>query len=186
MASLRAYEDVRSTAAKSGLRAVPPLSYSCACVVRSAGAARTPGGNHEWPNPLCRGLRAVRAAGDARPGGLAEDAFGVWRHPENGSHVKIYQCGSGLCAQIVKLKNPGEKDVNNPDPSKRNRPVQGIIIMSGAKKTGPDSWKGSLYNRLDGGTYSGNIKVMSKNQLRLEGCGLGGLVCKGVTWTRVK
>lgn len=115
----------------------------------------------------------------------AEDAFGTWRHPENGSLVKLYSCGGGLCAQIVKTKDPNAKDINNPDPAKRNRPVQGIVIMNGAKKSGENTWKGKLYNREDGGTYTGNVEVISKNELRLEGCGLGGLICKGVTWTRV-
>lgn len=115
----------------------------------------------------------------------AEDAFGTWRHPENGSLVKLYSCGGGLCARIAKVKDANAKDVNNPDASKRGRSVQGIVIMSGAKKSGENTWKGRLYNREDGGTYSGNIEVISKSQLRLEGCGLGGLICKGVTWTRV-
>lgn len=129
---------------------------------------------------------AALSAAAAMPAASApEDAFGVWRHPDNGSHVKLYSCGGGLCAQIVKVQDPNAKDVNNPDPAKRNRPVQGIHIMTGAKKSGNNGWKGSLYNREDGGTYSGSITVVSKSQLKLEGCGLGGLVCKGATWTRV-
>jgi uncharacterized protein (DUF2147 family) len=115
----------------------------------------------------------------------AEDAFGVWRHPENGSHVKLYRCKDGLCAQIVKIKNSGAKDVHNPNPELRDRPVEGLVIMNGARKVGSDQWKGTLYNREDGETYAGKVTVINKNELRLEGCILAGLVCKGVTWTRV-
>jgi uncharacterized protein (DUF2147 family) len=115
----------------------------------------------------------------------AEDAFGTWRHPENGSHVKLYSCGDGLCAQIVKTQDPDVRDVKNPDPAKRDRKVEGIMIMENAKKVGENDWKGDLYNREDGKTYTGKIKSISKDQLKLEGCGLGGLICKGVTWTRV-
>lgn len=115
----------------------------------------------------------------------AEDAFGTWRHPENGSLVKLYSCGGGLCAQIVKTQDPNAKDDKNPDPSKRGRKVEGIVIMSGAKKEGDNQWRGKLYNREDGNTYSGSITVLSKTQVKLEGCVLGGIICKGVTWTRV-
>jgi uncharacterized protein (DUF2147 family) len=115
----------------------------------------------------------------------AEDAFGLWRHPDNGSHVRLYSCGGGLCAKIVKVQEANAKDVNNPDPAKRNRPVEGLVIMSGATRSGDNKWSGNLYNRENGGTYSGSVTVLSRSQLKLEGCGLGGLVCKGVTWTRI-
>jgi uncharacterized protein (DUF2147 family) len=115
----------------------------------------------------------------------AEDAFGTWRHPENGSLINVYQCGGGLCAKVAKVADPSRKDDKNPDPKLRNRPVVGVVIMSGAKKSGPKSWSGRLYNTQDGQTYSGTVTVVSKNTLKLEGCVMGGLICQGPTWTRV-
>jgi uncharacterized protein (DUF2147 family) len=115
----------------------------------------------------------------------AEDAFGTWRHPDNGSLVKLYSCPHGLCAKIVKVMEAGARDVHNPDPEKRDRPVEGLLIMNGAAKVGADQWRGTLYNREDGQTYAGKVIVVNKNELRLEGCILAELVCKGVTWTRV-
>ena len=114
----------------------------------------------------------------------AEDAFGTWRHPDNGSHINVYQCGGGLCAKVVKVADPGRKDEKNPDPKLRNRPVVGVVIMSGAKKSG-NGWSGRLYNTQDGETYNGSVTVVSKNTLKLQGCVMGGLVCQGPTWTRV-
>ncbi len=114
----------------------------------------------------------------------AEDAFGTWRDNEKGSIVKVYSCGGGLCAQIVKTKDAGAKDVNNPNPALRNRPIAGLVIMSGARKTGENKWQGTIYNREDGQRYSGSLTVVSKNQLQLEGCVAGGLFCKSRIWTR--
>lgn len=116
----------------------------------------------------------------------AEDAFGVWEHPDNGSHIQVAKCGGGLCATIVKVRDPSRTDVNNPDPNKRKRPVKGITIMSGAKKTGDKTWSGNLYNTQDGQTYSGTLTVVDKTHLKLQGCVLGGLICQGPTWTRIK
>lgn len=115
----------------------------------------------------------------------AEDAFGVWRHPENGSHVEMYKCGENLCAKIVKVIDAQKTDDKNPDAAKRNRPVVGLVIISGAKKTGATSWKGLLYNRADGGTYGGTITVKSRDALDLSGC-TAVILCKTLTWTRVK
>ena len=114
-----------------------------------------------------------------------DDAFGVWRHPENGSHVEMYKCGQDLCAKIVKVVDAQKTDDKNPDAAKRSRPVVGLVIMQGAKKTGTASWAGTLYNRADGGSYSGTITVKGKDALDLAGC-TAVIFCKTLTWTRVK
>lgn len=133
------------------------------------------------------GTAAALATGLAADTGMAqtaEDAFGVWRHPENGSHVEMYKCGAGLCAKIVKVVDEQKTDDKNPDAAKRSRPVVGLVIMSGAAKSGASDWKGQLYNRADGGTYSGTLTVKSKNAIDLTGC-TAVVFCKTVTWTRV-
>jgi len=114
----------------------------------------------------------------------AEDAFGVWENPDNKSHVQMYKCGPGLCAKIVKVVDAQKVDDKNPKAELRSRPIVGLVIMEGAQKTGANQWKGSLYNRADGGTYSGTITVKSKNALDLQGC-TAVVICKTVTWTRV-
>lgn len=115
----------------------------------------------------------------------ASDAFGTWRHPENGSHVEVYKCGDGLCAKIVKVEDGQKTDDKNKDAAKRSRPILGLVIMSGAKQSGDNTWKGDLYNRADGGTYSGTLTVKSKSAMDLSGC-TAVVLCKTTTWTRVK
>lgn len=115
----------------------------------------------------------------------AEEAFGVWRHPENGSHVEMSKCGDALCAKIVAVVDDQKTDDKNPDVALRNRPVVGLPIMVDAKKTGPASWSGNLYNRADGKTYAGTITVKSADALDLKGCVMS-VLCKTLTWTRVK
>jgi uncharacterized protein (DUF2147 family) len=115
----------------------------------------------------------------------ADDVLGTWENPDNGSHIRIAKCGGGVCATIVKVKDPGRTDEHNPDPKLRERKVQGVTIMSGAKQTGDKTWSGKLYNTQDGKTYSGTLTVVDKNSLKLQGCVLGGLICQGPTWTRV-
>jgi uncharacterized protein (DUF2147 family) len=114
----------------------------------------------------------------------AEDAFGTWKHPDNGSHVEMYKCGEGLCAKIAKVVDGQTTDDKNPDAAKKSRPIVGLVIMSGAKKTGANEWKGQLYNRADGGTYAGTLTVKSKSAIDLSGC-TAVVLCKTTTWTRV-
>ena len=115
----------------------------------------------------------------------AEDAFGVWQNPENKSHTQFYKCGEGLCAKIIKVADGQKTDDKNPDAAKRNRPIVGLVIMEGAKKTGSNSWSGTLYNRADGKSYSGTVTVKGKNALDLAGC-VAVVLCKTTTFARVR
>ena len=67
---------------------------------------------------------------------------------------------------------------------RRTRPVIGIQIVFGMKPNGTDKWNGQVYNAEDGRTYSGNITMQGARTLKLEGCVLGGLICKSQTWTK--
>ena len=131
------------------------------------------------------GLVALSLAGAPASAQKAEDAIGVWLHPDNGSNVEFYKCGESVCGKIVKVVDGQKTDDKNPDPAKRNRPIVGLVIMQGAKKTGDNKWSGNLYNRENGSTYSGTVTVKSKNALDLSGC-VAMVLCKTVTWTRVK
>jgi uncharacterized protein (DUF2147 family) len=77
------------------------------------------------------------------------------------------------------------KDVNNPDPTKREKSLLGLQIFRGARPGG-DTWTGELYNPLDGRTYTGKMRLVSQGQLELSGCVLAGLICKSQAWTRLK
>lgn len=134
---------------------------------------------------LLAALAVAAVLASAAHAQTAEDVFGIWRHPENDSHVEMYACGENLCAKIVKVVDTQKSDDKNPDTSKRNRPVVGLVIIQGAKKTGTGSWAGSIYNRADGSTYSGTITVKDRNALDLAGC-TAVILCKTLTWTRVK
>ncbi|KAB2919527.1 MAG: DUF2147 domain-containing protein [Hyphomicrobiaceae bacterium] len=127
---------------------------------------------------------AAVVLGTAAYAQTAEDAIGVWQNPENKSHTQFYKCGDGVCAKIVKVVDGQKTDDKNPDPAKRNRPIVGLVIMQGAKKTGPNKWSGTLYNRADGKSYTGTVTVKSKTELDLSGC-VAAVFCKTTTFTRV-
>jgi uncharacterized protein (DUF2147 family) len=124
-------------------------------------------------------------AGGPVAGQTAEDAFGTWLNPENQSNVEFYKCGDGLCAKITKVADGQKTDDKNPDAAKRNRPVVGLVIMEGAKKSGDKKWSGTLYNRADGKSYSGTVTVKDRNTVDLSGC-VALVLCRTTTWTRVR
>ena len=129
-------------------------------------------------------LLAASMGSGVAPAQTAEDAFGVWLNPENQSNVELYKCGEGLCAKITKVSDGQKTDDKNPDAAKRNRPIVGLVILEGAKRSGANTWSGTLYNRADGKSYSGTVTVKAKNSLDLSGC-VALVVCRTTTWTRV-
>lgn len=114
----------------------------------------------------------------------ANDAVGTWRHPGNGSLIRMYKCGPNLCGSIAKVTDGQKFDHKNPNKAKRGRRIIGLTILR-ARKIGAKKWSGSLYNRMDGKTYSGTVTVISKNALSLSGCAYG-VFCKTATWSRVR
>ena len=129
-------------------------------------------------------ILAVAAAVCEVGAASAGDATGVWMRSSGSSKIRIEDCGGALCGTIVWEKAP-RKDIQNPDPAKREEPLTGRRVLLGLKPTGKaDQWKGQVYNAEDGKTYTGFITLEADGALKLEGCVLGGLICKSDRWTR--
>lgn len=128
---------------------------------------------------LATGLLALAAAPAA-----AADAKGEWTRPDGGAKIRIASCGKALCGTLVWLRNP-RNDTENPNASLRSRPLLGVEVVKSMTPTNKaGKWSGQVYNAEDGKTYKGSIQLTSANSLKLEGCVMGGLVCRGETWTR--
>ena len=122
----------------------------------------------------------------------AADATGTWLTEDGKARVRVAACGPALCGTIISLKEPNDPetgrpktDKNNADAGLRARPMIGVQVVLGMKPSGTaNKWSGQVYNAEDGKTYSGSLTLQDANTIKLEGCILGGLVCKGSTWTR--
>ncbi|SFJ33114.1 Uncharacterized conserved protein, DUF2147 family [Phyllobacterium sp. CL33Tsu] len=128
-------------------------------------------------------LCALLMAGALTTAAMAEaqEIAGTYVNETGRTKVKISDCNSGVCGTIVWMNQP-VNDINNPDASKRDRPVVGLQAVS-MKATGPGTYAGTLYDPETGKTYSGKAKVAG-NAVELSGCVLGGLICKSATWRR--
>jgi uncharacterized protein (DUF2147 family) len=116
---------------------------------------------------------------------LAADPTGDWRVADGVANIRVARCGNSLWGVVAWEKQPGGRDSNNPDASKRNRPTLGMpILLDMKKEAGTDSWQGQVYNAKDGQTYASSITPTDANHLQIRGCVLG-FLCGGETWTRV-
>ncbi|MEW6256369.1 MAG: DUF2147 domain-containing protein [Pseudomonadota bacterium] len=120
---------------------------------------------------------------------LAADVTGTWMTPTDEGIVEIKACGSSVCGTLVSSddikKNPALTDSKNADAAQRNRPLKGLLMLSGFTGAG-GSWSGGkIYNPDDGKTYTATLTLKGDNTLEVRGCVFVPL-CQTQTWTRAK
>lgn len=141
-------------------------------------------------NALARAIVALPLLLLATPSNsAAAGPEGVWSMSNGKVTVRIANCGSNLCARIVGLAEPISKidgkpkvDRENPNPSKRKRPLMGLSILIGMKPAGNGQWQGAIYNPDDGKVYSATVRH-NGGTLKVKGC-LAAVFCKTNTFVK--
>jgi len=92
--------------------------------------------------------------------------------------VKIAACGNKICGTIAKAFDASGKEIASQNVGKRmiwDMVPKGEGYYSGGKIWAPDRDK----------TYKSKMQL-NGNRLKVSGCVLGGMICRGQTWTRVQ
>lgn len=118
----------------------------------------------------------------------ADDVLGTWLANEGGGHVLLYRNGDVLEGKIVGAEaqeNRETKDVNNPNPSLRERELLGLVIITGMRYNAEDDvWEdGKLYRNSKGKTYHAKLRVNDDGILKVTG--YLGFFKKTVDWHRL-
>ena len=103
--------------------------------------------------------------------------IGVWKTGEGNAMVRIYKNGDKYQGKVVWLKEPTDPvtkqakiDKNNPDPALQNIPLKGYRNLKDFVYSGKNEWnEGTIYDPLNGSTYSCTIKMKDKNTLESRG-----------------
>jgi uncharacterized protein (DUF2147 family) len=125
---------------------------------------------------------------------------GTWWNEEKDAHIEIYPCEGRYCGKIIMLKEPNfpandakgmagkpKVDRENPDASKRDRPILGMNIVWGFSHSGENLWDGGfIYNPRDGKTYKCKLSFENPDTLKVRGFIGISLIGKTNIWTRVK
>ncbi len=112
------------------------------------------------------------------------DAFGRWLTQSGRGHVDIAPCGESACGTIAWGTGGPSVDAKNPDPALRTRPLIGVRILEGFRKTSNGWVNGRLYDPETGNSYRGEILPQADGTLKVKGC--IGPICRAQTWRRVR
>lgn len=121
----------------------------------------------------------------------ADDITGIWlTRGKEPAKIQIYKSGEKFYGKIIWLKNPTENgkqrvDGNNPDETKRQNLIIGLVMLIGFKFDGDDEWKGGdIYDPESGKTYSSYMYLRDRNTLRVRGYVGISLFGRTETWIR--
>jgi uncharacterized protein (DUF2147 family) len=107
------------------------------------------------------------AAGGASP-------VGEWLVTTGEARYAVSSCGGGsLCAKLVWLRS----DARTED----NLALLNRYVVRGAEPAGAGKWAGDV--TFNGHSYSGTMRLVSKNFMTLRGC--SGMLCQTYEFTRV-
>jgi uncharacterized protein (DUF2147 family) len=133
----------------------------------------------------------------------ASMAFGSWVVESRSAQIELYRCPDAqhgpICGRVSRLIDPkmpdgtpvpeaSVKDLNNPNPALRERPVVGMVLLWGFK-LGPDGKsfeEGTIYNGEDGKTYRATMTPQPDGTLKLRGYVGTPLFGKTQVWTRAQ
>lgn len=113
----------------------------------------------------------------------AEPIAGQWLTKEGKAIVTIAPCGSSMCGRITKVLKPNPqgngRDMRNPNPALRDRPIEGLQILSNFTQ-GSGDWRGRIYNPEEGKDYRSILKRLPDGTLQVQGC--WGIFCQTQNW----
>ncbi len=119
------------------------------------------------------GLIALLLA--AGPLQAAAPITGRWFTDRQDSILEILPCGSAMCGRVYKILRAtpdGQPalDRNNPEPSLRGRPIQGLTLFRNFTDGGSEWTGGTLYDPRAGKEYKGTLAKTADGNLKVTGC----------------
>ena len=123
--------------------------------------------------------------------GASPSIEGVWLSADGTGWIKIEMGKHAPVGSIAgspddpEQRKPSDKDVLNPDPELRGRPLLGLTIMEGFAPAGEGKWKnGKIYDPNSGKTYKCKLTLVDSDTLKLRGYIGVSLLGRTETWTR--
>lgn len=121
----------------------------------------------------------------------ASAVTGKWYTENKESVIRIYESGGKYYGEIHWVEEPKnedgnyKKDDNNPDKSKRDKKLLGLVILKSFTYDGGGEWsEGKIYDPEKGKTYKAQIELKANNKLELRGYIGVPALGRSTVWTR--
>ena len=110
----------------------------------------------------------------------ANPVLGIWMNPHKSVAVEVAPCGEKLCGRVVWASSQAIEDARSSGVDR----LIGTELLENYSPRSDGSWSGHVFVPDLGGRFASTIIVVGPDTLRISGCMLGGLICKGQLWQR--
>jgi uncharacterized protein (DUF2147 family) len=119
---------------------------------------------------------------------------GVWEDASERIQVKVAPCGGDrLCGTLVWFRWPDDAeglpvvDLKNADPALRSRPLMGLTILRGLRRTGNNMWaNGEIYDPNEGEDHHARMWILEDGTLRVRIYDVFPIFGETQIWTRMR
>ena len=107
---------------------------------------------------------------------------GLWLNPHSSVAVRAGPCGANLCGWIIWANQEAQADARDGGIAK----LVGIELLQDYHSDGGSTWAGTVFVPDMGRHFASKIALVGPDRLKVQGCILGGLICKSQVWTRIE
>jgi uncharacterized protein (DUF2147 family) len=111
----------------------------------------------------------------------ADPALGTWSNPKGTVTVRTARCGRALCGTIVSASAVARDKARAAGTDN----LVGTRIMDGFQPVAPGRWEGQAFVPDLGVTVPATMTLIGRDEIQIEGCSLGGYLCRNQVWHRV-
>jgi uncharacterized protein (DUF2147 family) len=127
--------------------------------------------------PLALALLAAGAA-PAR----ADPVLGTWSNPKGTVTVRIERCGAAICGKVVRASRSAQEDARAAGTPR----LVGTQILRDFRPAGAGRWQGEAFVPDKALTVAATMVQVGRDALEIEGCALGGYLCRKQAWRRTR
>ena len=117
----------------------------------------------------------------AAPAAAAPSVEGRWTNPKRSVVIEVAPCGRAWCGTVVAASAKARANARKGG----TKELIGTRILSGARPVGNGVFKGKGFVPKRNLYAPATIRQRGPNVMEVEGCALGGLLCREQRWTRV-
>lgn len=111
----------------------------------------------------------------------ADPVIGTWVNPKGTVTVRTARCGRAICGKVISAAQSARDKARAAGTGR----LVGMEILSDFRPAGRSIWQGQAFIPDVGITVPATMTQLGRDRLQIEGCGMGGYMCKQQVWTRV-
>jgi uncharacterized protein (DUF2147 family) len=124
---------------------------------------------------------ALLAAAHPAPRASADPVVGTWMNAKGTVAVRTQHCGPAICGRVAWAAPAAQEAAA----AAGTIHLVGTEVLHALRPAGRGLWAGEMFVPDMALTADGEMALVGPDTLEINGCRLGGLVCKRQVWHRI-